>query len=149
MKVIMLAIADTEEDISVAISTGVDSYVIKCSEPVYLLSAILDFCADQRNLPLNIKQGMARGEIAHNTLEALTTREMEIVEFVKQGLSNKIIAYKLKLSENTVRNHIRNIMEKLSLKNRVQIATLALKEDWRRHSLVAPLKKMAPLAPCI
>ncbi|KAB2310990.1 response regulator transcription factor [Betaproteobacteria bacterium SCN2] len=133
MKVIMLTIADTEEEISEAISAGVDGYVIKSSEPDHVLSAIRSVCAGQSSFPLNIMQSMARGEIAHNALEALTPREMEIVEFVKQGLSNKIIAYNLKLSENTVRNHLRNIMEKLGLKNRVQVATLAMKEDRRRR----------------
>lgn len=133
MKVIMLTIADTEEEISEAISAGVDGYVIKSSEPDHVLSAIRSVCAGQSSFPLNIMQSMARGEIAHNALESLTPREMEIVEFVKQGLSNKIIAYNLKLSENTVRNHLRNIMEKLGLRNRVQVATLALKEDRRRR----------------
>jgi len=98
-----------------------------------VLSAIRSVCAGQSSFPLNIMQSMARGEITHNALEVLTPREMEIVELVKQGLSNKIIAYNLKLSENTVRNHLRNIMEKLNLRNRVQVATLALKEDRRRR----------------
>jgi DNA-binding NarL/FixJ family response regulator len=133
MKVIMLTIADTEEEISEAISAGVDGYVIKSSEPDHVLSAIRSVCAGQSSFPLNIMQSMARGELAQNALGALTPRELEIVEFVKQGLSNKIIAYNLKLSENTVRNHLRNIMEKLGLRNRVQVATLALKEDRRRR----------------
>jgi len=133
MKVIMLTIADTEEEISEAISAGVDGYVIKSSEPDHVLSAIRSVCAGQSSFPLNIMQSMARGEMAHYALDVLTPREMEIVEFVKQGLSNKMIAYNLKLSENTVRNHLRNIMEKLNLRNRVQVATLALKEDRRRR----------------
>jgi DNA-binding NarL/FixJ family response regulator len=133
MKVIMLTIADTEEEITEAISAGVDGYVIKSSEPEHVLSAIRSVCAGQSSFPLSIMQSMARGDIAHNALEILTPREMEIVEFVKQGLSNKIIAYNLKLSENTVRNHLRNIMEKLGLRNRVQVATLAMKEDRRRR----------------
>jgi DNA-binding NarL/FixJ family response regulator len=111
----------------------VDGYVIKSSEPEHVLSAIRSVCAGQSSFPLSIMQSMARGDIAHNALEILTPREMEIVEFVKQGLSNKIIAYNLKLSENTVRNHLRNIMEKLGLRNRVQVATLAMKEDRRRR----------------
>ena len=133
MKVIMLTIADSEEEISEAITAGVDGYVIKSSEPDHVLSAIRNVCAGQSSFPLNIMQSMARGDIGHHALDVLTPREMEIVEFVKQGLSNKIIAYNLKLSENTVRNHLRNIMEKLNLRNRVQVATLALKEDRRRR----------------
>jgi DNA-binding NarL/FixJ family response regulator len=138
MRVVILTIADTEEEISDAIS-GVESYVVKSSESehaLHALSAILGYFACQSSFPLDIMQGIARDESPTTTLEALTAREMEIVEFVKQGLSNKIIAYKIKLSENTVRNHLRNIMGKLGLKNRVQLATLALKEDWRRRRLI-------------
>lgn len=138
MRVVILTIADTEKEISDAIS-GVESYVVKSSESehvLHALSAILGFCACQSSFPLDIMQGIARDESPATTLEALTAREMDIVEFVKQGLSNKIIAHKIKLSENTVRNHLRNIMGKLGLKNRVQLATLALKEDWRRRRLI-------------
>lgn len=133
MKVIMLTIADSEEEISEAISAGVDGYVIKNSEPDHVLSAIRNVCAGQGSFPLNVMQRMAKGELGQHALDALTPREQEIVEFVKQGQSNKMIAYNLKLSENTVRNHLRNIMEKLGLRNRVQVATLALKEDRRRR----------------
>jgi DNA-binding NarL/FixJ family response regulator len=58
---------------------------------------------------------------------------LEIVEYVKRGMSNKVIAWELKLSENTVRNHLRNIMEKLGLQNRVQVATLAMKAEHKRR----------------
>jgi DNA-binding NarL/FixJ family response regulator len=133
MKVIMLTIADSDEEISEAISAGVDGYVIKSSEPDHVLSAIRNVCAGQGSFPLNVMQRMAKGELGQYALDVLTPRELEIVEFVKQGQSNKLIAYNLKLSENTVRNHLRNIMEKLGLKNRVQVATLALKEDRRRR----------------
>ena len=133
MKVIMLTIEDAEEEISDAISAGVDGYVVKSSEPGHVISAIRSVCTGQSSFPLSIMQSMARGDLPHHALDVLTNREMEIVEFVKQGLSNKIIAYNLKLSENTVRNHLRNIMDKLNLRNRVQVATLALKEDMRRR----------------
>lgn len=133
IKVIMLTIADSDEEISEAISSGVDGYVVKSSDPDQVLAAIRSVCDGQSSFPLNIMQKMARGELNNNALSALTAREMEIVDHVKEGLSNKAIAYKMTLSENTVRNHLRNIMEKLGLRNRVQVATLALKEDHKRH----------------
>jgi len=133
IKVIMLTIADSDEEISEAISSGVDGYVVKSSEPDQVLAAIRSVCDGQSSFPLNVMQKMARGELNNSALSALTAREMEIVDHVKEGLSNKAIAYKMTLSENTVRNHLRNIMEKLGLRNRVQVATLALKEDHKRH----------------
>jgi DNA-binding NarL/FixJ family response regulator len=133
IKVIMLTIADTDEEIFEAIAAGVDGYVVKSSDPDLVLAAIRSVCDGQSSFPLNVMQKMARGELHGNALAALTAREMEIVGYVKEGLSNKKIAFRLTLSENTVRNHLRNIMEKLGLRNRVQVATLALKEDQKRH----------------
>jgi DNA-binding NarL/FixJ family response regulator len=132
-KVIMLTIADTDEEISQAISAGVDGYVIKTSEPEQVIAAIRSVCEGQGSFPLEVMQRMAQGGFNQSALGGLTTRELEIVEYVKRGMSNKIIAYELKLSENTVRNHLRNIMEKLGLQNRVQVATMALKADHKRR----------------
>ncbi len=133
IKVIMLTIADSDEEISEAIASGVDGYVVKSSDPEQVLAAIRSVCEGQSSFPLAVMQKMARGELNASALAPLTARELEIVEHVKEGHSNKVIAYKMSLSENTVRNHLRNIMEKLGLRNRVQVATLALKEDRKRH----------------
>ena len=132
-KVIMLTIADTDEEISQAISAGVDGYVIKTSEPDQVIAAIRSVCEGQGSFPLEVMQRMAQGGFNQSALSALTARELEIVELVKRGMSNKVIAWELKLSENTVRNHLRNIMEKLGLQNRVQVATLAMKADQKRR----------------
>jgi DNA-binding NarL/FixJ family response regulator len=133
LKVIMLTIADTDEEISQAINAGVDGYVVKTSEPDQVIAAIRNVCEGQGSFPLNIMQRIPKAQLNPNALGGLTAREREIVEFVKQGMSNKIIAYELNLSENTVRNHLRNIMEKLKLRNRVQVATLALATEHKRR----------------
>lgn len=62
--------------------------------------------------------------------DILTKREKEILTQVVKGQTNKEIASALFISENTVKNHLRNIMEKLQMNNRVQAATFALKEGW-------------------
>ena len=132
-KVIMFTIADSDGEISQAIKAGVDGYVIKTSEPDQVISAIRSVCEGQGSFPLEVMQRMAQGDFNQSALSALTARELEIVEYVKRGMSNKVIAWELKLSENTVRNHLRNIMEKLGLQNRVQVATLAMKADQKRR----------------
>jgi len=58
----------------------------------------------------------------------LNPREMEVLELVTQGKSNKEIAAALDIAENTVKNHLKNILEKLHLENRVQAATFAIRE---------------------
>lgn len=132
-KVIMFTIADSDGEISQAIKAGVDGYVIKTSEPDQVIAAIRSVCEGQGSFPLEVMQRMAQGDFNQSALSALTVRELEIVEYVKRGMSNKVIAWELKLSENTVRNHLRNIMEKLGLQNRVQVATLAMKADQKRR----------------
>lgn len=133
IKVIMLTIADSVEEIFEAIAASVDGYVVKSSDPDQVLAAIRNVCDGQSSFPLSVMQKIACGELHGSALATLTKRELEIVGYVKEGFANKKIAYQLTLSENTVRNHLRNIMEKLGLQNRVQVATLALKEDHKRH----------------
>jgi DNA-binding NarL/FixJ family response regulator len=58
----------------------------------------------------------------------LSPREKEVLELVTQGQSNKEIAVALAIAENTVKNHLKNILEKLHLENRVQAATFALRQ---------------------
>jgi DNA-binding NarL/FixJ family response regulator len=79
-------------------------------------------------LPSHIIQKMARGELGQGAFDKLSQREMEIVTYVARGMSNRAIGDALGLSENTVRNHLRSILEKLGLDNRVQVATLALEQ---------------------
>ena len=59
----------------------------------------------------------------------VTPREREVLDQVAKGSSNKQIALVLAITENTVKNHLKNMLEKLHLENRVQAATFALRED--------------------
>ena len=61
---------------------------------------------------------------------SLTDREIEILRMVADGASNKEIAYRLNLSEPTIKNHLRNILGKLHLKNRSQAAVYASRKKW-------------------
>jgi DNA-binding NarL/FixJ family response regulator len=62
------------------------------------------------------------------TIEPLTDREIEVLELVAEGQANKEIAAALVISENTVKNHLRNILDKLHLQNRIQAAVYAVRE---------------------
>lgn len=129
LKVIILTSANFDIEVIHAFFLGVDGYLIKTCEPDQLIAAIRDVYEGQSSFPNDVMQRMAQGRLQQMELDGLTPRQREIVEFVKQGLSNKIIARKLGLSENTVRNHMRYIMERLKVRNRVQVATLGLKKD--------------------
>jgi DNA-binding NarL/FixJ family response regulator len=62
----------------------------------------------------------------------LTTRETEILGLVAKGMSNKEISSRLDISEHTVKNHLKNILQKLHLENRVQLARYAYEQGWMR-----------------
>ncbi len=132
MKVIILTVEDADEEIRAAIDTGVDGYLLKSSDTDQILHAVGIVMQDAGAFPTHVLQRIARGDVSTDPLSKLSQREMEIAELVAQGYSNKVIGGKLNLSDNTVRNHLANIMQKLSFHNRVQVATLVL-QHLRRH----------------
>ncbi len=134
IKVVMLTIAEEDHEIRDAIERGVDGYILKSSEPEQIIQAVRSVYQGNSMLPSHIMQKMARGELKQGLFDRLSQRELEIVGYVASGLSNRAIGESLGLSENTVRNHLRSILEKLGLTNRVQVATLALKEGVVKRS---------------
>ncbi|MHB9117080.1 MAG: response regulator [Burkholderiales bacterium] len=133
IKVIMLTVAEEDHEIREAINRGVDGYVLKTSEPEQILRAIHAIHEGDSLFPAHVMQKMASGELMHGAFDKLSQREREIVTYVVQGMSNRAIGNALGLSENTVRNHLRSILDKLGLDNRVQVATLALKQGITKH----------------
>ncbi len=127
IRTVMLTMAGEDFEISEAIEAGVDGYILKSADPEQLINAIQSVAQGNSMFPSHIMQKLARGELKQDMFSKLSQREREIVELVAQGLSNKAISSRLDLSENTVRNHLSNIMEKLGMQNRVQVATSALK----------------------
>jgi DNA-binding NarL/FixJ family response regulator len=128
IRVVMLTIAEEDHEIRDAITQGVDGYVLKTSEPEHILRAIHAVHQGNSLFPAHVMQKLASGERLHGAFDKLSARELEIVTFVARGLSNRAIGNALGLSENTVRNHLRSILDKLGLSNRVQVATLALEQ---------------------
>jgi DNA-binding NarL/FixJ family response regulator len=125
MKVIVLTVEDGDEEIRAAIDAGVDGYLLKSSDTEQITHAIGIVLQDAGAFPPQVVQKLTRGT-GEDPLGKLSARELEIAEYVAQGFSNKVIGGKLNLSDNTVRNHLANIMQKLNFHNRVQVATLVL-----------------------
>ena len=125
MKVIVLTVEDADAEIRAAIEAGVDGYLLKSSDTEQITHAIGMVLQDAGAFPPHVVQKLTRGS-SEDPLGRLSVRELEIAEYVAQGYSNKVIGAKLKLSDNTVRNHLANVMQKLNFHNRVQVATLVL-----------------------
>jgi two-component system, NarL family, response regulator LiaR len=128
--IVMLTSHQTETEIIAALSSGADAYCIKGATVERLLSAIsaavegaayLDPQIARRVIE-NLKPPANKANSAN-----LSQRELEVLKFMVDGLSNPEIAEKLYLSPNTVKTHVRGIMNKLSVDDRVQAAVVALR----------------------
>ncbi|MBE2199446.1 MAG: response regulator transcription factor [Anaerolinea sp.] len=127
-----------DEKVFPAIKAGALGYLLKDSAPQDLLQAIHDVYAGRLSLhpaiASKVVQELQRPANQPAAAEPLTTRELEILRLVAQGLTNQDIAEKLTVSERTVRTHVSNILSKLHLANRTQAALYALREG------IAPLE---------
>ncbi len=141
--IVMLTVSDDDRSLFAAIKNGAEGYLLKNLEPQQLFDKL---------------EGVRRGEAAlSGTLAAkilqefrqpdkslaqqlevrdeLTPREIEVLKLVVEGDSNKEIAAKLGIQENTVKIHLRNILEKLHLKNRIQAAVYAVRQRLVKDAL--------------
>ncbi|MDD5402940.1 MAG: response regulator transcription factor [Sulfuricella sp.] len=128
IKTIMLTMAEEDREVRDAMEKGVDGYLLKSSEPDQIIQSIIAVTQGNSIFPAHVLQKIARGELGPGAIGKLSPRELEIVSHVARGLSNRGIGEALGLSENTVRNHLRSILEKLGFDNRVQVATFALEQ---------------------
>ncbi|HTM09947.1 MAG TPA: response regulator transcription factor [Verrucomicrobiae bacterium] len=133
IKIVMLTILETEKKLFEAIKAGADGYILKNVKPEALFATLRGIAAGEAAIS-QVTANKIIGEFAEppqegrDNREDLTDREREVLQFLTQGLTNKEIGQKLNVAENTVKNHLKNILGKLQVENRVQAATLALKE---------------------
>ena len=123
----MLTVSDADEDVVNAISNGADGYLLKDSDPEILLDQIKRSLTGKMVLSEAITQVLATAlrRPAVKTpaeLNSLTNREHEILSFIAKGLSNKLIARELNISDGTVKVHVKHLLKKLGLRSRVEAA---------------------------
>jgi two-component system, NarL family, nitrate/nitrite response regulator NarL len=136
IKVVILSVSDDVGDLITAIQFGAQGYLLKNLEPddwITYLHALLGEDSDvSREMAMRLLHRFRQEErLDEPTPDVLTPREREIVMYVGAGKTNREISDALIIAENTVKNHIKNILEKLQLANRVQLAAYAV-----RHRLL-------------
>jgi len=135
VRIIMLTVSDEEADLYDAVKNGASGYLLKDSSIDEVAQAIR-VVADGQSLispSMAIKlldefKQMSRSDRQQVPSPRLTDRELEVLKLVAQGLNNREIAKRLFISENTVKNHVRNILEKLQLHSRMEAVMYAVKE---------------------
>lgn len=143
IRVIMLSAFDDDDDLFTAILNGADGYLLKnlsASAFFQILDALaagvtpFSSILSDRILQRYRKMEMAQGQPCA-LQAALTATEIDTLRLLARGESNKQIANSLRISEATVKLHVRNVMEKLNLENRTQLAVYAVREGLAEPSL--------------
>ena len=127
-RAVLLTAAIRDEEVRDAIKLGAMGLVLKESSPEVLLECVRSVCRGETWIERDTMTRAFRPipEVAPSTFETpLTPREIEIVRMVAQGLRNKAIAERLTISEGTVKVHLHNIYEKLSVDGRLELVLCA------------------------
>ncbi|MEI7367283.1 nitrate/nitrite response regulator protein NarP [Pectobacterium aroidearum] len=124
-RVIVLTVSDAPSDIYALMDAGADGYLLKDSAPEHLLDAIRSSDAFSEQVRDVLRHRIAIQETP-SPFTVLTERELDVLQEVASGLSNKQIASVLYISEETVKVHIRNMLRKLNVRSRVAATVLYL-----------------------
>ena len=133
-KVIVMDLLPVHEDIVEFVNAGVSGFIMKDATLEDLVHTIRSVAAGAHVLPPQMagtlfsqiaRDAVARGRPAALEAVRMTPREREVINLIAEGLSNKEIAVRLRIATHTVKSHVRNVMEKLMLHTRLQIAAYA------------------------
>jgi len=131
VKVIILGMPDLTDEIMACIEAGAAGYILKESSFEYLVESIRSvyrgesFCSPRMAASLFSRVAELAGERIPESSVKLTAREVEVINKIADGLSNKEIAAQLYIEEQTVKNHVHNILDKLQLHNRLEAVQYA------------------------
>ena len=138
--VVMLTVSEDSEDLTECMRLGARGFLLKNIHANFLVDAIRKAAEGDNVFSPEMTARLVQSLIQPNTtpaasaLDALTTRELEILGHLAAGHSNKIIARKLNLAESTIKVHVQSILRKLELSSRVQAAVYAV-----QHNVPQPL----------
>lgn len=126
-RIIMLTVSDSDEDVVCAITYGADGYLLKDMDPEQILEKLKEAALGKMVISeklTHVLAGAIRGgnDKKSNLLAKLTSREHEILKLIAKGMSNKLIARELDISDGTVKVHVKHVLKKLGLNSRVEAA---------------------------
>jgi DNA-binding NarL/FixJ family response regulator len=135
-KIVMLTVSDEEADVFEAIKAGASGYLLKEVDPAEIAAAVRQIHDGHSLLSPAVASKLVSEFAAMSTRAdeksmrpTLTSRELEVLRLAADGLTNRQIGRRLGISENTVKNHIRNILEKLHLHSRMEAVLYAVREE--------------------
>lgn len=123
--IVVFTVSDDRADVISALKAGADGYLLKDVEPEVLVASIHQACSGKMVISDQLTEVLAssfRQENNKQDLNQLTHRELQILKYIAEGLSNKLIARKLDIAESTVKVHVKHLLKKLGFRSRVEAA---------------------------
>lgn len=125
--ILVFTVSDDRSDVISALKSGADGYLLKDVEPDELVASIRRACAGKMVLSEELAEVLALSfrDADKNKgpdLNLLTRRELQILKYIANGLSNKLVARKLDIAESTVKVHVKHLLKKLGFRSRVEAA---------------------------
>ncbi|WP_372610529.1 two-component system response regulator NarL [Halomonas sp.] len=133
-RVVMFTVSDHEEDVVAALRSGADGYLLKDMDPDEMVRQLRQVALGRMVISESLTALLAealrsqRSRPAAPNISSLTQREREILRELAAGLSNKLIARKLDITDGTVKVHVKHLLKKLNLRSRVEAAVWAVQE---------------------
>ncbi len=128
-RVLVLSSMSVDSDVMAALRAGASGYVLKDASIESIVSSLLTVAAGETVISSSVAKSLVRlvssASAALGAERGLTAREVEVLKLMASGLSNKQLAYRLRLSEKTIRNHVSSVYEKLGVFDRAQAALYA------------------------
>jgi DNA-binding NarL/FixJ family response regulator len=122
-RIIMLTTFDGDVEVRRALDAGARSYLLKSTPLPEIIQTIRDVHAGKRRIPAAIAEGLAQ----YYGDDWLTAREIEVLQLIATGCKNKQVAATLGIADETVKVHMRHIMEKLGAADRTQAVAIAVR----------------------
>ncbi len=140
VKIVVLTASDDDQNLFEAIKAGAQGYLLKNLEAAEFFAQLEGLSRGEPaitpSLARKLMRELAKPAATREDPDALTERELDVLRCLVEGVtSNRKLAHRLGVSENTVKFHVRNILDKLHLHNRAQVVAFAL-----RHRIVEPPK---------
>lgn len=134
-KNIILTVSDTEENFLTALRTGADGYLLKDTEPELIILKLRSALNGEVVIDDNLTN-LLTSSIRNNQpqipvdFNILSERELEIIKLIAKGMSNKLIARNLGITEGTVKVHVKNMLRKLNMSSRLEAALWVIEHGY-------------------
>ncbi|MBI5653188.1 MAG: response regulator transcription factor [Chloroflexi bacterium] len=126
-KILILTVSDDDENLFEAIKSGAHGYLLKNMPSQQFFETLTDVAKGDAPIQRGLAEKILNEFSERTRAEELTDREKQVLSLVAEGATNRDIASRLNVSENTIKFHLKNILEKLHLRNRAQAAAYAIR----------------------